>query len=51
MLQTLHMKYVFLGPELRDFLMVKADTTLQEVQMRSSLTEIEDTGMVFDDLH
>lgn len=49
MLKTLHLEYMFIGPELRDFLVAKA-STLQEVHLRSCLAEIED-GMADDGLH
>lgn len=39
MLKTLHLEYMFLGPELRDFLVAKA-STLQQVHLRSCLAEI-----------
>lgn len=40
MLKTLHLEYMFLSPELRDFLVAKASNTLQQVHLRSCLAEI-----------
>ena len=41
MLKNLHLEYMFLSPELRDFLVAKA-STLQQVHLRSCLAEIRE---------
>ena len=49
LLKTVHLDWVFIGPELRDFLVGHANT-LEEVHLRNGLAETN-TGMSDDGIH
>ena len=49
-LQALHLEWMFLSPELRDFITTKAGT-LESIHLRSCLAEIDDGMEICESIH